>query len=194
MIPLLTKYLVQYGRVCIPHIGTFEIIQEAPRLDVADKVVRPPFYKTVFSEKDIIPEHQLQFISSANQNLKKELLIFGEKLRARVQDAPVILNGFGKLRYSSNSIVFEPELIDVPALQAVPAQKVMRENVQHNMLVGDREMSSQQVTDFLGQSFRKRSLFKIIGWAIFLLSLSAIIVILYLGRFQVSSSGLRLRP
>jgi hypothetical protein len=180
--------------MCIPHIGTFEIVQEAPRLDIADKVFRPPFYKTVFSEKDIIPEHQLQFFSSVGNSLKKELLSFGEKLRARVQEAPVMLNGFGKLRYSSNAIVFEPEIIELAALQAVPAQKVIRENAQHNVLVGDREMNSQQVTDFLGQSLRKKPIFMILGWTVLILALAVIVVVLYQGKFQVTSSGLRLHP
>ena len=180
--------------MCIPHIGTFELVQEAPRLDVADKVLRPPFYKTAFSEKDHVPEHQLQFFSSIGNHLKKELVSFGQRLRTRVQDAPVVLQGFGKLRYSSHSIVFEPEIIELAALQPVPAQKVIRENVQHNVLVGDREMSSQQVSDFLGQTFRKKPLFMIIGWSLLLLALTAIFFILYKDGFRIGSSGLRKHP
>lgn len=194
MLPLLIKYLVQNGRVCIPHIGTIEIVQEVPRLDIADQVLTPPCYKTVFSEQDIIPEHQLQYISSTNNSPKKELLSFGEKLRARVHDEPVNLNGLGKLRYASNSIVFEPESIHLSSLQPVAAQKVIRENVQHNVLVGDREMDSHQMTDVLGRTFRKRPLFITIGWIVLGLAIAAIGVILYMEKFQVTSSGLRLHP
>jgi hypothetical protein len=187
----LIKYLVQYGRMCIPHIGTFELVRQVPQLDVADKVLVPPFYKTVFSEKDVIPEHQLQFISSASSIPKRELLSFGEKLRARIYAAPVNLEGFGRLKYSSNTIVFEPEPIHLTSLQVIPAQKVLRENVQHNVLVGDREVS-RQVTDAVDRSYRKRSLVTTIGWIVLGLALAAIVVILYLGKFQVSSSGLRM--
>jgi hypothetical protein len=97
------------------------------------------------------------------------------------------------LKYSSNSIVFEPESIHLSSLQAVPAQKVMRENVQHNVLVGDREVS-RQATDVVGESFSRRPLFITIGWIVLGLAVAAIAVVLYLGKFQITSSGLRLHP
>jgi hypothetical protein len=193
VLPILIKYLFQNGRVCIPHIGTIEIVQEVPQLDVADKLLIPPFFKTVFSENDHIPEHQLRFISLANHTPKKELLSFGEKLRDRVHEEPVNLNGIGILSYNANSIVFEPEEIYLSSLQPVPAQKVTRENVQHNVLIGDREVS-KLATDVPGKSRQKRSLVLTIGWIVLGVAVTAIGVLLYLGKFQVSSTGLKLHP
>jgi hypothetical protein len=188
---LLTKYLVQYGRLCIPHVGTFEIERQPPRLDIGDKMLAPPLYKMVFSEGDHLSEHQLDFIRSGTAITRNELASFGEKLKHKIRQEPVHLTGFGVLRYSSNSLVFEPHAVQLPSLQPLPAQKVIRENVQHQMLVGDREMSSQQVTDVLNQGSGKRSLLMIVGWAVFILAVLLIIFLLYLNSFQTAASGTR---
>jgi predicted nucleic acid-binding Zn ribbon protein len=78
-------------------------------------------------------------------------------------------------------------------LQPVPAQKVLRENVQHNMLVGDQEMTSQQVTDVLNRVESKRAWFMVLGWIVFILAVIAIIILLYMKKFQTTSTGLQLR-
>ena len=194
MFPLLTKYLVQYGYVCIPHIGTFEIVQQPPVLDIADKRVNPPFFKTRFLKEDAVPDQQFSYLASAvgNYNTRRELINFGEQLRESIRRRPLKWNGFGTLRFSLNELVFEPESIFVPSLTEVVAQKVMRENVQHNMLVGDREMSSREITDVLKRPSPPRPLFITIGWIILGLATLAIIALLYLGKFETSSSGLRM--
>jgi hypothetical protein len=190
---LLTKYLVQYGHVCIPHIGRFEIVQQSPLLEVAEQRVQPPFFTTRYLKQDTVPDHQFSYLTVAagNFNVRRELLNFGEELREAAKHHPVKWNGFGTLRFASNELVFEPESIQIPSLDYVPARKVMRENVQHNMLVGDREMSSQQVTDELNKFSSKRSWVKIIGWTILALAIIAIIFLLFQERFQTSSTGLR---
>ncbi len=193
MFSLLTKYLVQYGHVCIPHIGRFEIVQQSPLLEVADHRMQPPSFTTRYLKQDTVADHQFSYLNVAagNFNARRELLNFGEELREAARRHPVKWNGFGTLRFASNELVFEPESLSISSLDFVPARKVMRENAQHQMLVGDREMSSQQVTDELNKFNSKRSWVKIIAWTVLGLAILAIIYVLFQGRFQTSSSGLR---
>ena len=97
------------------------------------------------------------------------------------------------MQFNANQLVFEPEEIRLVSLQPVPAQKVLRENVQHSMLVGDQEMTSQQVTDALHQVEYKRPWFIIAGWILFIIAAIAIIILFYTNNFQNTSTGLQTR-
>lgn len=194
VLPLLTKYLIRYKKVCIPHVGTFEIVQQSPQLNVVDKLVPPPAFKARYIEQDSVPEHQFDFFAASyeeKQRLKQELFSFGERLKNKISQSSFYWDGLGTLRYKSNHVVFEPEEIQLYSLQPVPAQKVLREKVQHNVLVGDVEMTSDQVNEVLTREEYKRPWFILAGWIIFILAVIAIIVFLYLKNFQTASTGMQ---
>src|SRR3954447_24100404 len=85
----LTKYLIQYRKVCIPQIGTFEIIQQSPQLRVADQMMTAPFYLTNFSRQELLHDHQVNFFRGKNiqqrEELQNELVSFGEELKKKIQ-------------------------------------------------------------------------------------------------------------
>ena len=118
---------------------------------------------------------------------------FGEKLKSRIQNSHFYWKGFGTLRFFSNELLFEPDEIKLEGLQPVPAKKVLRENVQHNVLVGDQEMTSQQVTDVLNKVGYKRSWSITLGWILLTLAVIAILILLYMNNFQTTSTGLQTR-
>jgi len=191
---LLTKYLIRHKRVCIPHVGTFEIVQQSPQLNVVDKLIIPPAFKARYIEQDAVPEHQFDFFASSKEEkekIRQELFSFGEKLRNQINQSSFYWNGFGTLRYKSNRVIFEPEVIPLSSFQPVVAEKVLRENVQHNVLVGDQEMTSSQVNEALSKQEYKRPWFIIAGWIIFIVAVLAIIIFLYLKNFQTASTGMQ---
>jgi hypothetical protein len=195
VLALLTKYLLQYKKVSIPHIGTFELVQQPPQLQVAEKLVTAPSFTTRFTRADNVPEQQFKLLASTTQyeqvRLQQDLLSFGEKLRSKIKRESFQWSGFGTLRYRPGELVFEPENLMLESLQAVPASKVIRQNAQHQVLVGDREMTSQQASDTLIRTEGKRSLWVVTGWIVFILALAAIVFILYRNGFQTSASGLK---
>jgi predicted nucleic acid-binding Zn ribbon protein len=169
---------------------------QSPQLDVADKRISSPVYITQYKKTDEVPDHQFRFLSNGrgeNDSFMEELFSFGEKLKRKIQNSPFHWKGFGTLRFSSNELLFEPDNIELDGLQPVPAQKVLRENVQHNMLVGDQEMTSQQVTEVLNKVESKRPWFMVLGWIVLILAVIAIIILLYMKNFQTTSTGLQLR-
>lgn len=194
MLTLLTKYLLRYKKVCIPNVGTFEIVMQSPQLDVADKIISSPTFITHHRGDDEIPDHQFHFFKKGGdekENFLQELFLFGEKMKRHIQNSPFHWKGFGTLRYTSNELLFEPDEIRLEGLQPLPAQKVLRENVRHNMLVGDQEMTLQQVTEVLNKVEYKRPWFIIVGWILLTLAAIAIIIFLYLKNFQTTSTGLQ---
>jgi hypothetical protein len=197
VLALLTKYLVQYKRVSIPNIGSFEIVQESPRLRITDHMITAPVFTTRYMNNDAVPEHQFHFIAScepsAKERLQQDLDIFGKNLKRSIQSTPFRWNGFGTLRYTPTGVIFDPQSHELDSLKFVPAIKVTRENAQHSMLVGDQQMSSQQVTNALKKtgSGIRRPEYIILGWVVFALALIAIFIVLFLGEFRISAAGLR---
>ena len=167
---------------------------QSPQLDVAGQRISSPVYIAQHRREDHVPEHQFHFLINGGmekENFMQELSSFGERMKRRIQNSPFHWKGFGTLKYTSNELLFEPDEIKLEALQPVHAQKVLRENVQHSMLVGDQEMTSQQVTEVLNKPEYKRPWFIIVGWILFALAVLTIIIYLYLENFQTTSTGLQ---
>ncbi|MGZ3847107.1 MAG: hypothetical protein ACXVBH_13685, partial [Flavisolibacter sp.] len=91
---------------------------------------------------------------------------------------------------ASSTMMFEPDEIVLDSLQPISAEKVIRQNVQHSMLVGDREMNTQQVNEVLTRVEYKRPWFVILGWVLLIVSVVAIVIYLYVHNFETSSTGL----
>lgn len=195
MLPLLTKYLLRYKRVCIPHIGTFEIEQQPPQLAIAEKLITPPLYRTRYVREDAVPDHQFNYIRQAGsgdfETQKQELYLFGLQLKSRIKKDPFRWNGFGTLRFASDEVVFDPQTIPLDFLRGVPAHKVIRQNAAHSMLVGDRQTNTRHMSEELTREEKADPLPLLLGWILLVLSLLAIAYLLYSGEFHGAAAGMR---
>jgi len=166
---------------------------QSPQLDVAEKRISSPVYIVQHRKEELIPDHQFHFLAKdglGSDDLRRELSSFGERMKRHIQASPFHWKGLGTLRYTSSELLFEPVAIKLDSLQDIAAEKVLRKNVQHNMLVGDQEMTSQQVTEVLSKVEYKRSWYLVAGWILLIISIAAIIVYLYMKNFETSSTGL----
>ena len=197
VLSLLTKYLLQFRKLSIPHVGTFELVQHPAEFNVVDKILVPPSFTLNWNNSDVLSDHQVQFlansINSDLESIKSELDQFGKKFSYRMRKEPFTWNGIADLKGSDSSIAIEQQSLVMDGLAAVPAHKVIRENVEHSMLVGDHQMTSQQVTDTLARPARKRSIAVLVGWILLILTILAILFILYRNGFNPLSSGLKMK-
>lgn len=191
MLHLLTKYLLQYRTVTIPHVGTINIVQYPSQLDVADKRLQPPSFSFRLKGEEDITDHQLNFLSSflqkENNWVLEELKQFGDRLYDKINGPGFEWNGLGKLDRSTQSF---PVL--QKGLTVIAAERVIRENPDHQVLVGDRQTSSLAIADeklVEKEQTTKRSSLIVIGWILLLLSILAIGFFAYKGKFRVNSSG-----
>jgi hypothetical protein len=194
---LLTKYLLHYRRVSIPSLGTIRLEHQPAQVNVVDKVILPPSYLVSIGEEGDVPDRQLLFLSAALQEEKSEVLqrlnTLGKQLKARVQNGGFYWEGIGHI--SDNQ---EPMPLLLPTLDPVPAEKVMRPDAEHQILVGDQQMTSTQMSvskeeiDVVEK--KERSVFVIIGWVLLVLSILYIVFILYQGKFRVRSTGSQQSP
>jgi hypothetical protein len=60
---------------------------------------------------------------------------------------------------------------ELPSIEKIiPAEKIIREKAEHSVLVGERERTSAEMTEFLNQPDAKRNLWWIFPFALVLLS------------------------
>ena len=177
-------------------MGTFELVQQSPEFNVVDKIMLPPSFHLNWHNNDSLPDHQLSYLASFSDGDKnrtrEELEMFGKRFKDRVKKQSFTWNGLATLRNEYGTIIIDEE-IGVDSLQPVSAQRVIRENVAHNVLVGDKEMTSHQVNEQILKDDKKRTYILIIGWILFLVTLAIIFYLLYKGGFNPLSSGLRLK-
>lgn len=189
----LTKYLSVHKKLSIPAVGSFEIMQQPAALDVADKLIYPPAFSAHYSSENNVKEHQLNYLSvDLKQDralVQQQLEVFGRQLKEKINKEPVSWNGVGRLYHSGNSVVFNADAISIGGLQPIPAHKVLRENVQHNVLVGTTERQSGEMHDLLHPEERKRTYTILVACIIAVLAIAFIVFHFYKEGFQPAATG-----
>ena len=193
MLPQLAKYLLKFHQVHIPSVGTIRLVPQPAVLDVANKQILPPHYTIRFSEDGWLTKHQLyyfgtqlHFDETATRNSLQDI---GNQLKKQIELAPMTWNSIGTFRYANDKIEFEPHVLP-PLLQPVAAERVLREGVQHDVLVGDTVVRSDGTAQDAIEEDRQWKWNRIAGWAAVILSVFFIIFYLYLNQFQPTASGL----
>jgi hypothetical protein len=191
----LTRYLLLYKRLCIPRVGTFEIVQQAPEYTVVDKLIHPPRYSVRHLPTEQVTDHQLDYIAAQSSHNKEtarnELNLLGDNIRYLADGKSFNWKGIGALRLKGGTINFENLFSTVEGFENIPAHKVLRENVEHSRLVGDRQTTSVLKSKSLTNS--KWALSLKWGWIILGLTLLVIVIILYMNHFSPFGAGLKLK-
>jgi hypothetical protein len=193
VLPQLAKYLLKFHQVHIPTVGTIRLVPQPAVLDVVNKQILPPHYTIRFSEDGWLTKHQLyyfgtqlHFDETATRNSLQDI---GNQLKKQIELAPMTWNSIGTFRYANDKIEFEPHVLP-PLLQPVAAERVLREGVQHDVLVGDTVVRSDGTAQDAIEEDRQWKWNRIAGWAAVILSVFFIIFYLYLNQFQPTASGL----
>ncbi len=193
MLSLLTSYLISSKRVCIPQVGTFELRYQPASLNFADRLIYAPATQVVFMEEDEVPQEQLNFLGfELGTDLKlteASLTHFGKRLKKGLAKNSFNWVGFGELKWENEALVFEPA--HAAQLPPVAANKIIRENAHHGVLVGEKEMHSSDTSYINEQEKSHRSYAVLTGWIIALLALAFIIYWLYNANFHPFSTGLQ---
>lgn len=193
MLSSITSYLIQYKQVFIPSVGTFKLRYQPARLHFADRLIHPPGNEIIFVEEGSITKEQIAYLCShlgiEVSLMEQKLISFGQALKADIVQTAFQWNGVGQLKWMNDSVVFEGSQT-IP-LSAVAANKIIRQNAHHDVLVGEKEMHSSDTSYLAEPKSLKRSYAIIIGWIVVLLAISFIIYHLYQKNFHPFASGLQ---
>ena len=157
----------------MPGIGTFLMERHPATGDFAGKQIHPPFYTvTLQSPGNSAAKFFFNWLGAAlNTGERDAILLFNDfsfDLKKKINDGETIdWNGVGSLsKGPGGEIKFmpagKPALLETP----VAANKIIRENAEHQVRVGEDEKSSIEMLELLGHTEKKRSYW----WAVALVT------------------------
>ena len=174
---LIRTYLLQKSSVSIPGLGTIYVERSPARSDFINRQLLPPSYHFRFDKYFDAPGKDFFTFLASRKNIEdyEAIKIYNEwalTLRNSIgTDQSSALEGIGVLkRDQSGEVVFEPETPPQIFNISVPAQRIVRTDARHTMLVGDREVSNVEMNDYLHDEVHKEKT----SWWIYALIIAAI--------------------
>jgi hypothetical protein len=158
MYTILNRYLFLHKSIPIPGLGTICMESQAATIDASTRTIHPPVYRFRFDKFSDSPDKDLFAYLSAQQKISdyealRQYNDFAYSLRDRLnyfREAP--WEGLGILKKDDmGDIHFESSILNPSFLQPVPAEKVVRTNAKHMLLVGDHERSSREMSDWFAE-------------------------------------------
>ncbi len=158
MFSILNKYLFLNKSIPVPGLGTICMESIPATIDASTRTMLPPTYRFRFDKFIDSPDKELFSYLSAQQSISdyealRQYNDFAYSLRDRLnyfREAP--WEGLGILKKDDKGdIQLESTLSNPFFLQPVPAEKVVRANAKHMMLVGDRERSNKEMSDWFAE-------------------------------------------
>ena len=158
MYAILNKYLFLNKSIPLPGLGTICLESQAASIDASTRSILPPTYRFRFDKFFDSPDKDLFSYLSSQQNISdyealRQYNDFAFSLRDRLnyfREAP--WEGLGILKKDDmGEIQFESSIPNPSFLQPVPAEKVVRANAKHMLLVGDRERSNSEMSDWFAE-------------------------------------------
>ena len=188
MVDLVLRYLSFQKKVSLQGIGTFSVEHLPARLDFPNRLLYAPVFILHYSSSaagaDEKFEHWLQKELNAD---KEEVKALQQNLSAEFQrnlseKGEMTLNGLGVFTKDEQKVLHFSSLYETVKGNPVPAEKIIRKNTSHSILVGEQEKTSEEMTELLTGTKRKPlNLWWMIALALFL---SAIIGILLFANYS----------
>lgn len=173
---LLRTYLLQKSSISIPGLGTIYVERSPARSDFINRQLLPPSYHFRFDKYFDAPGKDFFTFLASRKNIEdyEAIKLYNEwahSLRNNISpDQSSTLEGIGVLKRDvSGEVVFEPANPPDTFSVAVPVHRIVRTNAKHTMLVGDREVSNVEMSDYLHEVHKEKT-----SWWIYALIIAAV--------------------
>lgn len=166
-----------HKKICVlPGIGKLVLVTKSAESDFANQLVDAPRQQIVFTP------------GAQHESLFNEFSAISDLMKRKLDETgSVNLAGIGIFnKTADNKIEFEPVLVDEDLLFPVTAPRVVRENAPHAILVGDKETTSVEMTEFLSDEEEKPSKPKWWLWAIVLGAIGLSLLALYIYQYGIN--------
>ncbi len=184
----LHKYLALHKRLNIPGIGNFTIEETPATIQFTDKLAHPPKSEVKFAP--VVHPTNNHFYSFLSRELKVEKVIairlYKEAVEGILEQLQTLglyqLPGIGILRKTfDGSLVFAPEENEDVVFTALPAERVMRKDALHTVLVGEIEHRKAHTIPVQPEDdYIEREKAKDLWWIyVLILTVIAILIIVY---------------
>lgn len=179
MTDILNSYLVQHKSINIPGLGTIYLETVPARNDFVNRKLWPPFQIYRFDKYFDAPDKEFfSYLADHKKMADYEVIRwyneFAYNLRSEIRNNNLaVWKGVGTFRQDgSGDIVFEEERTYNDIYKAVSAERVIRTNASHTIMVGDHETTTALMSEQLNEEvyIEKES------WWIYALIIAAICI------------------
>lgn len=195
---LITSYLLQTDKCALPNIGFFKINYKSAETDIVNKQMLPPVEEVVFNEQAAFSSPGLINYIAVKRNIppgEAENLLnnfckeWEEKIKA---GEALCFESFGCLQKNEAGMISFTRAEGPVYCKPVNAERVLHDNTEHAVLVGDRETTSTAMNEY----YKENILVAKRGWIVRAAILSAIalailVYCLYNNKIGVSRTGNR---
>lgn len=191
MFSALYQYLILHKQVSLPGVGTFSIQRQPAQSEFANKSFAAPVYSVLFDRTTQTPAKSLFAWLAACLNISdREAIIrfndFVFDIKKRISAGEKInWKGVGVLQNQYNGeIKFDGISKELVFEKPVATEKVIRENAEHTMLVGEQEKTSVEMTELLKPVTYKKDIWWVYAMAV------AVLLVIFIG-WYLSENGLK---
>ena len=156
MFELLYKYLILNKKASLPGLGIFIIERTPARLDFANRVFISPRYAISFLSQPSLNDNRMYgFISNEQQVDDPEAITryykFANDVKENLTKANAVeFPGMGILSQDANGeMSFKAITLTDQYFPPVASERVIRENAEHHILVGDLNRTNTQMKEML---------------------------------------------
>ena len=158
MYSILNKYLFQHKSISIPGLGTIIMETLPATLDAGLRALKPPVYHFRFDKYFDSPDKEFFSYLAAKQQIPdyealRQYNEFAFALRDRINHLQeAVWEGVGSLKKDGEGNIIFDSVIENPFfLQPVPAEKLVRADARHKLLVGDQERTSDEMSKWFAE-------------------------------------------
>jgi hypothetical protein len=176
MVQLVKTYLLQNNSISIPGLGTIYVERIPAQSDFVNRQLLPPAYHFRFDKYFDAPGKEFFTYLAAKNNVEdyEAIKMYNEwalQLRNGISaDHATVLEGLGSLkRDMSGEVIFEASGNQDMYSQPVAAERIIRTNAKHTMIVGDKEVTNVEMSDYLQDDGRRKKT----SWWVYALILAA---------------------
>lgn len=166
------------NKVCrLPGIGTLFMVTHPAATDFANASIKSPVETIDF------------IVQQSGEKVFNEFSAISELLKKTIpENGNFFLKGIGIFsRDNSGVIQFAPISIDHIFTPPVTAERVIRQDAEHAMLVGDQQTTNVQMTEYFSEQEPLKDKWWI--WAIVLAALGIILLLVYFYRYGFNALG-----
>ncbi|ULQ54480.1 hypothetical protein [Flavihumibacter fluvii] len=193
---ILNNYLYQHKSISIPGLGTLHMDRMPARTDFVNRQILAPFYSFRFDQYFDAPDKDFfGYLANRKQVPDYEAMKwfneFSLDLRTRIRNREdVIWQGLGSFHAGDNGeIYFKSDPAIGPKIQPVVAERIIRNNAQHQILVGDVERTTTEMPELLTETHVERESWWTYAIIIAAVALSICCYQLFKDKFHLSSFG-----
>ena len=190
----LYQYLILHKQLNMPGIGTFLLERKPANIDFVNKIAEPPAYTVALHHGNVSPSKNVFSWLATTLNISdldaiKRFNEFVVDIKNKVVAGDKFYwDGVGVFsKGMAGEIRFEAILKDMKAGTPIPAVKVIRENAEHTVRVGEQQKTSSEMIELLAPAGKKG--FQWWGLALIVGLLAFIFIGLYFSSKGVSTSS-----